>query len=168
MGGLFLGETVRLWMLHLRQKDQLLKHVPLTNRLFTEPMSFESEFCTPILLDDSTQYSEIDSILQSFGIRISFVNDRKVIAQIVDAVVTRSARLMGTCVYTVLSHMKESGLGGSIGVEGSVYKFLPGYKRRMMKALEELGMENVDCSIAEDASCRGTALIAYGVSPMYL
>ena len=65
------------------------------------------------------------------------------IAQIVNAVVTRSARLMGTCVYTVLNHMHESGLGGSIGVEGSVYKFLPGYKRRMMKALEELGMETV-------------------------
>ena len=168
MGGLYLGETVRLWMLHLRRKDELLKHVSLTNRLFMEPMSFESEFCTTILLDDSDQYSEIGGILHSFGIRTSSINDRKVIAQIVNAVVTRSARLMGTCVYTVLNHMHESGLGGSIGVEGSVYKFLPGYKRRMMKALEELGMENVDCSIAEDASCRGTALIAYAVSPMYL
>lgn len=168
MGGLFLGELIRLWIVKCRKANELLTRVDLSNRLFTEAMAFDSSLCRSILLDDSSDYSEIEGILHSFDIKHSSSNDRKLIYTIVDAVVTRSARLMGACLYTVLTHMRESGKQGTVGIGGSVYKYLPGYKKRIMKALEELGMEEVNCSIVEDASCRGTALIAYAVTPRYM
>lgn len=168
MSGLFLGELVRLWITHLRKEGLLLNDVPLSNRLFNERMCFDSSFCSNILLDDSEEFVEIESILQSFTINRSTVKDRAVIREIVDLVITRSARLMGTCLYTVLSHMMDNGLSGCIGVDGSVYKFVPGYKSRMLKAMQELGMEGVECGIAHNGSLIGSALIAYSSSIQFV
>lgn len=161
MSGLFLGELTRLWITRLRQEKKLLCKTELSNRLFTERMCLESRFCTSALLDDSDGLTDIESTLQSFGIHNSSNKDRLLIQQIVDRVITRSARLMGTCLYTVLSHMKENGLSGCVGLDGSVYKYVPGYKVRMMKAMRELGMEGLECGIAQNGSCIGSALVAY-------
>ena len=138
-----------------------LRKVDASNRLFTERLGFDSSLCTTILLDDSEDLTEVSSILESFGIDQSSQEDRKRIREIVDCVITRSARLMGACLFTVLQHMAEYGMAGSIGVDGSVYKYVPGYKARMVKAMRELGMENVECGIAEDGTPVGAALIGY-------
>lgn len=168
MSGLFLGELTRLWITRLRNENVILSNVSLSNRLFCERMCFDSVFCTNILLDDSESLSEIESILQSFYIVKSTLNDRKVIREVVDLVITRSTRLMGTCLYTVLSHMKDNGLTGCIGLDGSVYKFVPGYKARMLKAMNELGMEGVECGIAHNGSIVGSALVAYASSLQFV
>ena len=110
----------------------------------------------------------MSSILESFGIAESSQKDREQIREIVDCVITRSARLMGACLFTVLQHMQENGMGGSIGVDGSVYKYVPGYKARMIKAMRELGMENVECGIAEDGTSLGAALIGYYSSTLWM
>ena len=167
MSGLFLGEISRLWICYLRQQNEILQAVSLENRFFTERLCFDSSLCTSILLDDSEDLSEIESILQSFAIQTSTKKDREIIYEIVNMVITRSARLMGTCLYTVLSHMKENGLSGCVGLDGSVYKFVPGYKARMLRAIKELGMDDVECGIAQNGSIVGSALIASSSSIQY-
>ena len=167
MSGMFLGELVRCWIRKLRLRGEILNHVPLTNTLFTQRMCFETPLCTTILLDDGEDLAEIEGILESFDIASSSLEERRTIRSIVDLVITRSARLMGVCLFTVLEHMGEYGLGGSVGVDGSVYKYVPGYKARMLKAMAELGMTNVECGVAEDGSCIGTALIAYSAPTIY-
>ena len=161
MSGLFLGELTRLWIVKLRKENTLLATVPLSNKLFTERLCFDSSLCTSILLDDSEEYCEVNSILQTFGISSSSVQERKTIQEIVDCVITRSARLMGTCLYTVLSRMKENGISGCIGIDGSVYKYVPGYKSRLLRAINELGMDNVECGIAYNGSLLGSALVSF-------
>ena len=161
MSGLFLGELTRLWIVRLRTEKKLLTNIAMNNRLFTERMCFDSVNCTSALLDDSEGLTDIESILESFDINTSSTKDRVLIREIVNQVITRSARLMGTCLYTVLSHMKENGLSGCVGLDGSVYKYVPGYKVRMLKAMKELGMDGVECGIAQNGSCIGSALVAY-------
>lgn len=161
MSGCYLGEITRLWMRHLRQENKLLSRTPLQNCLFCERYCFDSPLCTTILLDDSEEREEIRSILESFGISDSTTEDRNTIREIVDSVITRSARLMGASLFCVLSHMRENGLGGSVGVDGSVYRCVPGYKARVLKALAELGMDNVSIGMATDGTSKGVALIAY-------
>lgn len=168
MSGLFLGELVRCWIVQLHNKGDLLSKADLSNRLFMERLGFDSVFCTTILLDDSEDLTEVSSILESFGIHQSTQKDRKQIREIVDCVITRSARLMGACLFTVLQHMQEYGMGGGIGVDGSVYKYVPGYKARMIRAMKELGMDNVECGIAEDGSSVGAALIGYYSSTLWM
>lgn len=161
MCGDYLGELTRLWIRSLRANNELLSTVDMDNRLFAERYCFGSPLCTTVLLDDSEEFEEIRGILDSFGIARSTVEDRRTIRAIVDCVITRSARLMGASLFAVLDHMKEYGLDGSVGIDGSVYRFIPGYKARVMKALEELGMSNVSIGKAENGITEGAALIAY-------
>ena len=168
MSGLFLGELVRCWIAQLHNRGDLLSPIDSSNRLFTERLCFDSSLCTTILLDDSEDLTEVSSILESFGIAESSQKDREQIREIVDCVITRSARLMGACLFTVLQHMQENGMGGSIGVDGSVYKYVPGYKARMIKAMRELGMENVECGIAEDGMSLGAALVGCYSSSLWM
>ena len=161
MNDYYLGELTRLWIRHLRQENQLLSRTPLQNRLFCERYCFDSPLCTTILLDDSEDREEIRSILESFGISDSTTEDRNTIHEIVDYVITRSARLMGASLFCVLSHMQEYGLVGSVGVDGNVYSSVPGYRARVIKALAELGMDNVSIGKVTNGTSKGVALIAY-------
>ena len=50
-----------------------------------------------------------------------------------------------------------------MGVDGSVYKFMPYYQGWVFEALEELGRKDIDIGLADDGSSIGAALIAFMV-----
>ena len=48
-----------------------------------------------------------------------------------------------------------------MGVDGSVYKYMPYYQTWVAEALEELGRKDIEIGLADDGSSIGAALIAY-------
>lgn len=162
MSGMYLGELTRLWIVRLYKQNQIMTKMNANSQLFNERMCFHSRHLSSILQDDSEKLVEIASILGQFGITNSSFEDRQVIRQIADLVITRSARLMGTCLHAIYSHLERTntGISGSVGVDGSVFRFVPGYKARVLNVLRELGRDEVDIGTAVDGPSKGAALIA--------
>ena len=83
--------------------------------------------------------------------------------RIVHAIVRRSARLMASFVHAIFTHMGDEYKGRTVGVDGSVYKYMPFYQGWVNEALEELGRKDIEIGLADDGSSIGAALIAFDV-----
>ena len=81
--------------------------------------------------------------------------------RIVYHIVKRSARLMASFVHAIYTHMGDDFNGRTVGIDGSVYKFMPFYQGWVNDALRELGRDDIFLGYAEDGSCIGAALIAF-------
>ena len=162
MSGFYLGELSRMWAVDLWQKKQLFLSHPGNCPFFTTFLSFDSKYCSVILGDTSPSLTEIDRILTQFEIPQSSLEDRRCLQRIVRSIVRRSARLMASFIHAIYTHMGDSFNNKTIGVDGSVYRYMPYYKEWMREALEELGKSDIDIGLADDGSSIGAALIAFG------
>ena len=163
MSGFYLGELSRMWAVELWQKKQLFVSHPGNCPFFTTFMSFDSKYCSVILGDTSSSLAEIDRILTQFEIPQSSLEDRRCLQRIVNSIVRRSSRLMASFVHAIYTHMGDAYKGRTVGVDGSVYKYMPYYQNWVREALEELGRKDIDIGLADDGSSIGAALIAFGV-----
>lgn len=164
MSGFYLGELTRRWSVYLYNQKQLFKESDGKEDFFTKPLSFDSKYCSVILGDDGSNLEEVDRILNQFHIVNSSLEDRKTIKSIVHSIVLRSARLMASFVHAIYAHMGDEYKGCTVGVDGSVYKYMPHYQEWVNNALEELGRPDIDIGLADDGSCIGAALVAFGVA----
>ena len=71
---------------------------------------------------------------------------------------------MASFVHAIYAHMGDEYKGCTVGVDGSVYKYMPHYQEWVNNALEELGRPDIDIGLADDGSCIGAALVAFGVA----
>ena len=163
MSGFYLGELSRMWAVELWQKKRLFVSHPGNCPFFTTFMSFDSKYCSVILGDTSSSLAEIDRILTQFEIPQSSLEDRRCLQRIVNSIVRRSSRLMASFVHAIYTHMGDAYKGRTVGVDGSVYKYMPYYQNWVREALEELGRKDIDIGLADDGSSIGAALIAFGV-----
>ena len=124
-------------------------------------MSFDSKYCSIILGDSSDNLDEIDRILTQFSIPQSTKEDREQVRRIVYHIVRRSARLMASFIHAIYTHMGDEYKGKTVGVDGSVYKYMPYYQTWVAEALEGLGRKDIEIGLADDGSSIGAALIAY-------
>lgn len=161
MSGMYLGELTRMWATDLWKKKQLFTHHQGACDFFEKPMSFDSKYCSLILGDSSEELEEVRRILDQFEILNSSKEDREQMRRIVYLIVRRSARLMGTFVHAIYTHMGEAYKGKTVGVDGSVYKYMPFYQNWVFEALEELGRKDIEIGLADDGSSKGAALIAF-------
>ena len=161
MSGYYLGELSRMWAVDLYSKKQLFVGHPGDCDFLTKNLCFDSKYCSLILGDTTEHLEEIDRILTQFGILHSTDEDREKMQRIVYHIVKRSARLMASFVHAIYTHMGEDFNGCTVGVDGSVYKFMPYYQGWVNDALRELGREDIFLGYAEDGSCIGAALIAF-------
>ena len=106
----------------------------------------------------------MNRILNQFGLEKNTLEDRRLIKRIVHCIVIRSARLMASFVHAIYTHMGEEYNDCTVGVDGSVYKFMPHYQEWVKEALEELGRPDIVIGLADDGSSIGAALIAYEIA----
>ena len=161
MSGMYLGELTRMWATDLWKKKLLFTYHDGTCDFFTKNMSFDSKYCSIILGDSSDNLDEIDRILTQFSIPQSTKEDREQVRRIVYHIVRRSARLMASFIHAIYTHMGDEYKGKTVGVDGSVYKYMPYYQTWVAEALEELGRKDIEIGLADDGSSIGAALIAY-------
>lgn len=164
MSGFYLGELSRMWAVSLWEKKLLFKDHPGNCAFFHKHMSFDSKYCSLVLGDASDDLEEVNRILNQFEISNSSKEDREMMRRIVYHIVRRSARLMASFIFAIYSHMGEEFNGRTVGVDGSVYKFMPYYQGWVAEALEELGRKDIDIGLADDGSSIGAALIAFKVN----
>ena len=163
MSGFYLGELSRMWAVRLWEEKKLFKNHDGRCAFFTKHMSFDSKYCSLILGDNSGNLEEVNRILTQFDVNGSTKEDREMMRRIVYYIVRRSARLMASFIYAIYNHMGEAYNGCTVGVDGSVYKFMPYYQGWVFEALEELGRKDIDIGLADDGSSIGAALIAFMV-----
>lgn len=161
MSGMYLGELTRMWATDLWKKKELFVNHDGNCDFFQKNMSFDSKYCSFILGDTSEDLEEINRILIQFNIPNSTKEDREQIQRIVYYLIRRSARLMGTFIHAIYTHMGDDFDKKTVGVDGSVYKYMPNYQNWVYEALEELGRKDIEIGLADDGSSIGAALIAF-------
>lgn len=163
MSGFYLGELTRMWAVELWGQKKLFVGHPGNCPFFTTFLSFDSKYCSILLGDASPSLEEVGRILTQFGIPDTSLEDRQCVQRIVHAIVRRSARLMASFVHAIFTHMGDEYKGRTVGVDGSVYKYMPFYQGWVNEALEELGRKDIEIGMADDGSSIGAALIAFDV-----
>ena len=164
MSGYYLGELSRLWAIDMYKKRLLFTDHDGKSDFFDENLPFDYKYCSIILGDITEDLEETKRILIQYGIKDSTKEDRQMLKRIVYHIIRRSARLMGTLIHAIYTHMGEEYRGKTVGIEGSVYKCVPHYQDWVHEALTELGREDIMIGYAEDGSCIGAALIAYNTA----
>lgn len=164
MSGFYLGELTRRWSVFMHAQGKMFNDCDASVPFFTQLLSFDSKYCSIILGDETESLEEVNRILSQFGLEKNTLEDRRLIKRIVHCIVIRSARLMASFVHAIYTHMGEEYNDCTVGVDGSVYKFMPHYQEWVKEALEELGRPDIVIGLADDGSSIGAALIAYEIA----
>jgi len=126
---------------------------------------FETKSVSDILVADETKIADIaKNDLKYAGVWTQ--EHSQIIRKICEMVRLRSATLATTLISVVIQKTQVLGSSDgtiSVGIDGSLYKLMPGYKEIMRKVLEQrLGKENaerVQLRLSEDGSGKGAALV---------
>ncbi|KAK9761867.1 hypothetical protein K7432_012909 [Basidiobolus ranarum] len=99
------------------------------------------------------------------GIPETSAGDRALVKRVAQLVAERAAQLSGAALSAVLLKRKDLlGEKITIGVDGTVFQFLPGFKESLRKVLEQLlspgDVEKIKIVLAKDGSGVGAALTA--------
>ncbi|XP_026573804.1 glucokinase [Pseudonaja textilis] len=161
IGGKYIGEIVRLVLLKL-VNENLLFNGDASEKLKTRG-SFESRFISQIE-SDAGDCKQIYNILTSFELLPSAM-DCDIVRMVCESVSTRAAQMCSAGLAGVINRMRDSRneerLNITVGVDGSVYKHHPSFKKRFHASVRQL---TPGCDISflqsEEGSGRGAALIS--------
>jgi len=162
MSGLYIGETVRLLFLYLSSKGVLPKLDGIE-----KSESFVSENLSFFLSDTSSNLEDIKSfLLERFNLSTDLF-ERKTMKDLCELVAIRAARLAATGISTIVAKMGVEG-NTTVSIDGSVYEYVPGFRKHLEDCLEELfegwATTNIRVVLTKGGSGIGAGLIAALVS----
>ncbi|ORX94914.1 hypothetical protein K493DRAFT_220417 [Basidiobolus meristosporus CBS 931.73] len=164
ISGLYLGEITRNILI-----DLIDRNVIFGSRCSVEmnqPFNFDTAYVSSIISDNSADLEEIKLILENtMGIPETTASDRQLVKRVAQLVAERAAQLSGAALSAVLLKRKDLLTQPvTVGVDGTVFQFLPGFKGLLSKVLEQLlGTDvasRVKIVLAKDGSGVGAALTA--------
>ncbi|KAK9462108.1 hexokinase-domain-containing protein [Lipomyces oligophaga] len=164
VSGMFLGELLRLALVELHTKCDFFASQH-SDALF-KPWKLDTSALSFIEADTSTDLDETEKFLLASLHLTSTLAERKSIKLVVDAIGKRSAHLAGAVIGALLLHTQsfEKMPQVDVGVDGSVFKFYPGYEKYIRESLRvvvgEQNEKRVAIGLAEDGSGVGAALCA--------
>ncbi|CAF1519347.1 unnamed protein product [Rotaria sp. Silwood1] len=164
ISGMYMGEIVRLIILDLLQQELLfLGHrdtygdykTPLYNR-----GGFYTKFVSIVETDEGIKFSNTRRVLEDIGIRNPTFDDCVIVQHICRQVSKRAARLAGAGLAVLINRMGKSNI--TIGVDGSLYRYHPRFKRNMERCMETLVHKDLKFkwALSDDGSGKGAALVA--------
>ncbi|KAF7287537.1 hypothetical protein GWI33_005902 [Rhynchophorus ferrugineus] len=158
ISGMYLGELVRLYMVKFT-KDGLMFEGKLSDAL-QERDKFTCTYLSEIEADQPGKYIRQREILNEMGLSYASEQDCINIRYICECISRRSAHLIAAAMVTLINKMGETNV--TIGVDGSVYKYHPHFRRLMIQKMTELIKPGFtfDVMLSEDGSGRGAALVA--------
>ncbi|KAI8873143.1 hypothetical protein GQ42DRAFT_43634 [Ramicandelaber brevisporus] len=167
ISGLFLGEVCRNVILHLI--DNLLLFKGFSSPELNKGYSFDTSYMSTIESDDTPDLHLVKHVLESvFSIpQATTLTERRIVQAVVNMLGNRAARLSGAALAAVLK-MREDYVQSqeqvTIGIDGSLYEFYPGFDKGLIVTIQEaLGTEianKVNLTLAKDGSGVGAAIIA--------
>jgi hexokinase len=143
ISGMYLGEITRNVLLNLI--DRTLLFNGYSSKDFNRDYSFETEYMSTIEDDNTNTLENTRQVLESsLNVPSTTLTDRQIVKRICQIVGLRAARLSSASLSAVVSHCNALESGCSIGIDGSLFQFYPGFKDRIKNALEELFGSNAD------------------------
>ncbi|CAF0735820.1 unnamed protein product [Adineta steineri] len=164
ISGMYMGEIVRLIILDLLQQELLfLGHrdtygdykTPLYNR-----GGFYTKFVSTVETDEGIKFSNTRRVLEDIGIHNPTYDDCAIVQHICRQVSKRAARLAGAGLAVLVNRIGKSDV--TVGVDGSLYRYHPRFKRNMERCMETLVNKDVKFALETipDASGIGAAVTA--------
>jgi hexokinase len=157
VSGKYLGEIARLILQDMASKRLIFQNKSYS--ILEDPYALKSENLFEIL-NDATSGPEKTSALFSDA----SAQDRQLVKNVADLVVTRSARIFAAISYAIV-WVKDPDLTSKhiVAVDGSVYTKNPVYQSKVKEAAKDLLGEKADrleFTITQDGSGVGAAVIA--------
>ncbi|CAB0014707.1 unnamed protein product [Nesidiocoris tenuis] len=155
ISGLYLGELVRIVLLHLAN-NRLLFNGILSKKIQVKD-SFLSSYVSRIEKDTvDTQSHETESILQQFDLTYND-DDVNVLKYVCELISLRASLLVSACCARLLKQMDKPDV--TFAVDGSVFKFHPRYRKWMEIFIGLLAPNyKFQLLLAEDGSGKGAAI----------
>lgn len=109
---------------------------------------------------DQINCEKIVEVLKKLGITNPSAEDCANVRYICECVSKRSAHLVSAGLAVLLNKMDEKQV--TIGVDGSVFRFHPHYRRLMMEKTRQLTLPDIEFNmmLSKDGSGRGAAFVA--------
>ncbi|CAF2065766.1 unnamed protein product [Rotaria magnacalcarata] len=164
ISGMYMGEIVRLIILDLLQRELLFLGHRDTYGDYKTPIynrgGFYTKFVSTVETDEGIKFSNTRRVLEDIGIRNPTFDDCVIVQHICRQVSKRAARLAGAGLAVLINRMGKPTV--TIGVDGSLYRYHPRFKRNMERSME--GLVNKDFkfkfALSDDGSGKGAALVA--------
>jgi len=164
ISGMYMGEIVRLIILDLMQQDLLFfgqrdSYSDYRTPLFTRG-GFYTKFVSTVETDEGIAFSNTRRVLEDIGIRNPTFDDCAIVQHICKNVSKRAARLAGAALAVIINRVNKPNC--TVGVDGSLYRYHPRFKRNMEKCMKTMVNKNIKfkVTLSDDGSGKGAALIA--------
>ena len=155
VSGKYLGEVLRLILEDLRTRNLIFRGFNYS--ALSTPYGFSAKQVSDFAYDQS---EHLDTMVPHFG--GSSIEDRKIVKQAADLVLTRSARIFVSAVSAILTESDfELSQKHRVAIDGSVFDAV--YKVKVREAAAELWgskAQNIEFVEAKDGSGVGAAIIA--------
>ncbi|ORX92054.1 hypothetical protein K493DRAFT_316823 [Basidiobolus meristosporus CBS 931.73] len=165
ISGEYLGTLVQLVLFNLI--DRRLIFDGRSSKMLNTPFSFETSYMSTIESDTTENLTDTKSVLEnSLDINDSTLTDRQMLKRICHMIGRRAARLAGAGLAAVVSARQDLlEQSVTIGIDGSLFEFYPGFEGNLTEAMRELlGSDIVEnhikLTMAKDGSGVGAALAA--------
>lgn len=158
VGGMYMGELVRSVSADLTRRGLMFSGKGSTE-LFT-PHRFKSAYVSAIEGDPEGDYTNIKKACEEMQLPHATIEDYESLRMICHRISVRAAHLASIGIATLLNRMNKPHT--TVGVDGSVFKYHPNFKKIMNEKILELinpGIE-FELMLSEDGSGRGAALVA--------
>ncbi|XP_053703477.1 hexokinase-2-like [Synchiropus splendidus] len=160
IGGMYLGEIVRLLLLKMAEDDVLFGGDQC--KMLRKPGAFETRFISEIEQPD-VGHENGRRILTDLGLTWN-MTDVHVVRLVCDTISSRSARLCAAALATIATRMRVNRdlehLKTTVGVDGSVYRKHPNFSEDLQATVRLLAPEcDITFRISEDGSGKGAAMV---------
>ncbi|KAJ1675618.1 hypothetical protein EV182_000913 [Spiromyces aspiralis] len=164
ISGLYLGEIVRNAALYM--VDQRLLFNGRSSSILNEMWSIDTMYLTEAISDSSSDLSIVKDILEkTLGLDPTSLLDRRIFRAIAIMVGERASRLSSVgLVSTLLQRPELLEKHLIVGIDGSMYEFLPQFEERVYDTLRRFlspdQFKNIRLILAKDCSSVGSAIAA--------
>ncbi|CAF0901658.1 unnamed protein product [Adineta ricciae] len=162
ISGMYMGEIVRLIMLDLIHQNLLFIGKCNGSEDFKTPLftrgGFYTKYVSSVEMDEGIGFSNTRRVLEDIGIRNPSYDDCAIVQHICKIVSKRAARLAGAGLAVLINRINKPNV--TVGVDGSLYRYHPRFKRNMEKCMQNLVSKNIKflLQLSNDGSGIGAAL----------
>lgn len=159
IGGMYLGEIVRLTLERLTSEGLIFQGVDLECDLFNRG-KFYTKYLSEIESDRGEFFENTKMILEEIGIETYTLEDCKIVKYVCALVSARASFLVSAGIATLINCLKRPEV--TVAVDGSLYRFHPRFHNLMSLKIYELvdPAYKFKLALSHDGSGKGAALVA--------
>lgn len=164
ISGRYLGEVVRLAVVHQASSGQRFRGWAREGSAFSEPYEFTTEHLSDIAYDTSPELTATGILLHGMGVTDANEDDRRSLRNLCLSVGRRSARLVAMSIVATATYVDpDLEREHLVAADGSLFRGYPGYEVEVERGISELlgdRDDRVQVAYVRDGSGLGAAVLA--------